>query len=183
MKVRGFRIVLAEVERALASHELVREAAVTTQGSPGEERLVAYLVPTGSTVPTPAELRVWLRDRVPEYMVPSAFISLAQLPLGHNGKFDRKKLPQVILSSTPRESGEGSLNSIETSLEEIWSEVLGIRPIDADDHFLDIGGDSLLASAIATRIQSRFQIDVSAMDILDQPTIRQLGCLILEKHS
>ncbi|HEX4138231.1 MAG TPA: non-ribosomal peptide synthetase [Bryobacteraceae bacterium] len=183
VKVRGFRIILAEVERALASHELVREAAVTTQGTLGEERLVAHFVPSGSPIPSPAELRAWLSDRLPDYMVPAAFSALAQLPLGDNGKLDRRALPEIVRATAEHEYGGHLSSALETSLEEIWGEVLGFHPIDADDHFLDVGGDSLLASAIATRIESRFQIDVSAENVFDQPTIRQLAKLILEKQA
>ncbi|HVR96558.1 MAG TPA: amino acid adenylation domain-containing protein, partial [Thermoanaerobaculia bacterium] len=147
VKVRGFRIELGEVEAALAEHPAVHRAAAVVHGRiQHERRLVAYATPVDGEAPTAAELRSYLRDRLPEPMVPSDVVLLDRLPLTPNGKVDRRALPAPELSA--RRSGgpvRAPRNDVELQLAGIWEELLGVSPIGVTDDFLELGGHSLLA--------------------------------------
>ncbi len=154
VKVRGFRIELGEVETALAGHPAVRDVVVVArEDEPRVKRLVAYVVPLpGAGEPPAAELRAYLRERLPEYMVPSAFVSLDALPVTPNGKLDRKALP------APRqdrpEPGDGFVEprtDAERRIAAVWAEVLRVPQVGVHDNFFELGGDSILSIQVVAR--------------------------------
>ena len=177
VKLRGFRIELTEIEMALGTHPDVRSCAVAVHGSsPETRRLVAYVVPTGSRAPAQSELRNYLASKLPQFMVPSAYISLQALPLTPNGKVDRRALPipdqvrpeQDRVYVAPRDN-------IEQQLSAIWEAVLGVKPIGVRDKFFDLGGHSLLAVRLITRIEKEFGRKLRLATVFQRPTIEQIG--------
>ncbi|HEV2148540.1 MAG TPA: amino acid adenylation domain-containing protein, partial [Longimicrobiaceae bacterium] len=179
VKVRGFRIELGEIEAALRSHPAVREAAAVVRedasGAPGDRRIVAYVVPVDGAAPAAAEMRVHVKARLPEYMVPSAFVSLETLPLNPNGKLDRRALP------APEASQGGGYVAPRTPTEEllagIFAEVLGLAPerVGARDDFFELGGHSLLATRAASRARVAFGVEVPLRAIFEAPTVAALA--------
>jgi thioesterase domain-containing protein/acyl carrier protein len=169
VKVRGYRIELGEIESVLASIGGVRQAAVIVrEDEVGDSRLVAYVV--GDHTVSASELRDRLQARLPEYMLPSAFVLMSELPLTPNGKLDRKALPKPELlqnSATvlaPRDN-------IETHLKAIWEEILGLEDIGVRDNFFELGGHSLKAVAISSRVAKMYQASFPVRMIFDCPTI------------
>ncbi|MET0395230.1 MAG: non-ribosomal peptide synthase/polyketide synthase, partial [Longimicrobiaceae bacterium] len=177
VKVRGFRIELGEIEAALRAHPAVAETvAVVREDAPGDRRIAAYLIPAaGAEAPPAGELRAWLRDRVPEYMVPSAFVALAELPLTPNGKLDRLALPapgeragagrEYVAPRTPTEEG----------VARAWAATLGIELVGAHDNFFDLGGHSLLLVQLHSRLQERFGAALSLAELFQHPTLADLA--------
>lgn len=153
VKVRGFRIELGEVETALSLHPEVREAvAMVREDVPGQKWLAAYIVLVNSqAVLTADSLREHLKQRLPDYMVPSAFVTLAALPLTPNGKVDRKGLPAPERFAANKEGYEAPRNEIEELLSTIWAQVLGLERVGIKDGFFDLGGDSILSIQIISR--------------------------------
>jgi aspartate racemase len=177
VKIRGFRIELGEIETVLEKHPLVNQTVVVAQEDrSGNKRIVAYIVPQSNSVPTATILRQFVQTKLPEYMVPSAFVILASLPLTPNGKIDRKALPipdQVTqLSETifvnPR-------NNVEVKLVGIWEKVLGIKPIGVKDNFFELGGDSLQAVRLFTETERAFKQKLPIVSLLKTPTIEELA--------
>lgn len=174
VKIRGFRIELGDIESALLSHGSVQEAAVIDRDdAAGGKSLVAYIVPRNGSI-DPAGLRGHLREKLPEYMVPSAFVPLKALPLSPNGKLDRKSLP------APAQSNEEAAyvapqTQIEEAMAQIWSQVLRRDRVGINDSFFEVGGHSLLATQVISRIRSRFDIDLPMPILFDAPTIAQLS--------
>jgi amino acid adenylation domain-containing protein len=203
VKVRGFRVELGEVESALLRHPGVRDAVVTAVAeaaggrhpdSAGGQRLVAYYVPEGAdgpTPPTPAELRIHLRESLPEHMVPSLFVPLAELPLNANGKVDRRALPapETRLAGEPRPAGEAEIaprtpprNPVEEVIAGIWEDLLGLdplghpgHPVGVDDDFFLLGGHSLLAIRLLSRLRAVLGADLTVQQVFDAPTIAGLA--------
>jgi amino acid adenylation domain-containing protein len=175
LKVRGYRIEPAEIESALLAHPAVYQAAVDAQPRPsGEKQLVAYIVPREGEAPA-AALRDHLRALLPEYMVPTAFVSLSRLPLNPNGKVDRGALPAPDDSS----NGNGSPRTpTEDLLREIWCAVLGVPSVDRGDNFFERGGHSLLAARLLARIRSVFQIDLALRAVFESPSLGEQARLI-----
>jgi amino acid adenylation domain-containing protein len=179
VKIRGFRIELGEVEAALTSHPGVESAvALARQDRPGDQRLVAYVVGRGDQA-TAAELRRALRERLPEVMIPSAFVFLPALPLTPNGKVDRKALPAP---DADRADLETAFVPPRTPLEQeaaaIWQAVLGVDRIGAHDSFWDLGGHSLLAMRLVSRIRDHFGVELSVRGIFEHPTLAGLAVRI-----
>jgi amino acid adenylation domain-containing protein len=175
VKVRGHRIEAGEIEAALKQRETVSEAVVVARDeADGEKRLVAYVVGRGETE-TPAALRQFLRTKLPEYMIPSAFVALAALPLTPNGKVDRKALP------APEQSGEseGGYVAPRTQTEEVlagvWASVLKVERVGVRDHFFDLGGHSLLATRILARVGELFRVKFPLRRFFETPTIEELA--------
>ena len=181
VKIRGFRIELGEIETILSRHPAVRECTVKVRkGEPGNDRLVAYFV-AEKRVPPAAELLRFLKDRIPEYMLPSAFVSLDTLPLTPNGKVDRKALPDTgtgrpLLGgvATPRDA-------VELKLAQIWEQVLNVRPIGIEDKFFDLGGHSLLAIKLIAQIEKVFSRRLRVGTVFQAPTIEQLAEILREE--
>ena len=157
VKIRGFRIELGEIEAAIAQHPSVRQAIVSVhQDLHGEKRMVAYVVGDPEHAPTVNDLRSFMKDKVPEYMVPSIFMLLDSLPAMPNGKVDRAALPKP--DQTRPEMGKtyvGPRDDLELQLTGLWEEVLGIRPIGVTDNFFELGGHSLLAVRLFALIDKR----------------------------
>jgi amino acid adenylation domain-containing protein len=181
VKVRGFRVELGEIESALARHPAVREAAVAARpDAAGEMSLAAYIVMrAGTEAKSAGELRRWLSDLVPEYMIPSAFVSLEALPLTPNGKVDRAALPDPDGARlTDGAAFVPPRGPIEAVLAETWEELLRGRQIGAHDNFFDRGGHSLLALQLLARVRRTFEIEVPLENFLDEPTLSRLAGIV-----
>ena len=177
VKVRGFRIELGEIEEALREQTGIQAVTVVVrEDAPGQKRLVAYIVPEPDGVPAVSELRALLGQRLPEYMVPSAYVFLEALPLTPNGKVDRKALPELDLT---RAEGEQPLiaprDEIEYQLVRIWEELLGVAPIGVTDSFFELGGHSLLAVRLMGRIEQKLGRSVPLVALFQGPTVEQLA--------
>ncbi|MFL5351286.1 amino acid adenylation domain-containing protein, partial [Archangium sp.] len=171
VKVRGFRIELGEIESALDKHPGVRQSVVLARESKsGDPRLVAYLTSSGQQAPTPAELRTFLKQHLPEYMVPSAFMVLEQLPLTPNGKVNRKALPAP---EAPTDSAAyiAPRTPTEEKLAALWAEVLSVPRVGAEDNFFELGGHSLLAMRALSRLRATLQVELSVRALFEAPTL------------
>ncbi|WP_146192724.1 non-ribosomal peptide synthetase, partial [Streptomyces sp. A244] len=182
VKVRGFRIEPGEIEEALAGHPQVRSAVVTAWGEDEHRRLVAYLVPADHAdgMPAVAELREHLRRSVPEFMVPSVFVELADLPLAPNGKLDRAALPEPEQGRPEADTSAAPTGAVEELLAGIWTSVLGIDRVGAEDNFFELGGHSLLATRVISRIRNVLGAEVPLAALFDQPTVRGLAATVAE---
>jgi aspartate racemase len=177
VKLRGFRVELGEVESTLAQHPRVRDAAVVVRpGGGGDKRLVAYVVPDGALAAP--DLRDLLRTKLPEYMVPSAFVLLERLPLTANGKVDRTRLPEPEESREPVEAVVPPRNDEERQLVAIWEDVLGVSGIGPRDNFFDLGGHSLLALRMFVRLEQSLRIRLPIATLFEAPTIEELAAVI-----
>ena len=183
VKVRGLRIELGEIEAALREHLEVREAVVIVQEErPGNQRLVAYIVPNQESTPTASALRHFLAKQLPDYMVPSVFVLLQALPLSPNGKLDRKALPvPQQLRQEAQKTFVAARDELERHLTEIWQEVLGIQPIGIKDNFFALGGHSLLAMGMFAQIEQKLGEHLPLTTLLQAPTIEQLATIIHQK--
>jgi amino acid adenylation domain-containing protein len=176
VKIRGFRIELGEIESALTQHPAVKDAVVIVrEDTPGDKRLVAYLISRGDP-PSTDELRSQVKQNLPEYMVPSAFVMLASFPLTTNGKVDRRALPapdiQALMDTSefvaPR-------NPSEETLAAIWSEVLRVASVGVHDNFFELGGHSLLATQVIARVQKHWRRDVPLRTLFEHPTVAEFS--------
>jgi amino acid adenylation domain-containing protein len=181
-KIRGFRIELGEIEANLMAHPLVREAVVVATGNtPEAGQLTAYVASHDGAALRPEELRNFLRTRLPLYMVPVSFVELAELPLLPSGKVDRRALLEPATGGIfPDRLHIEARNQVERGLAAIWSELLGIKEISVTDNFFDLGGNSLLAMQVLSRIRRAFQVEVSIRSLFDGPTIEALGHAVEE---
>ncbi|WP_159104740.1 non-ribosomal peptide synthetase [Plantactinospora sp. BB1] len=207
VKIRGFRVETGEVEAALTRHPAVRQAVVVPDGPTGEARLTAYVVPAGDpgADPWPA-IRAELRRSLPEYMVPAALVTVAEFPLTPNGKIDRAALSAARPTAEPSDAeaaglsdgeaaglsdGEAAelsgaeaagsarpLTETERLLAEIWSDVLGVPAVAADDNFVDLGGHSLLAMQVLWRIQDARGVELALRSVFDAATLAELAATV-----
>jgi hypothetical protein len=176
VKVRGFRIEPGEIEAALRDQEEVREAIVLAREDvPGDPRLVAYLVPAAGRIPDPAELRRHLRARLPEYMVPAAFVVVEQIPITPNGKVDRRALPAPGREWAERGSYAAPRTREEKLLASIWAGVLGVERVGVHDSFFDLGGHSLLLPQVQRRVSEAFQTRLPMVELFRHPTVAALA--------
>jgi amino acid adenylation domain-containing protein len=182
VKVRGFRIELGEIEMVLSQHPAVREAVVIVCGDE-DKRLIAYLAPRHDQRTALSELRQYLKQRLPEYMIPSGYVWLETIPLTSNGKLDRKALPATdeVGIARGREYVAPS-GPVEEALAGIWSGLLGVEKVGAHDDFFELGGHSLLLTQVVSRIRLAFSLDLPLRAIFDAPTIKQLGFTIAAEH-
>ncbi len=181
VKVRGFRVEPEEVEQVLREHPSLSQAAVAArERSPGDLRLVAYTVARPGLAPEAHELRQFLVERVPEYMVPSAFVVLPSLPETPSGKVDRKALPEPDWGLALSGRFVAPQSDTERRLAEIWEELLDVRPVGVRDPFFDLGGNSLLAMRMVSRIRTSegFRGAVSIRDVFVHQTIAELARLL-----
>ncbi len=180
VKLRGFRIELAEIENTLGQYPKVREAAVLVrEDRPGDKRLVAYVVQRQNHRLTIDDLKSHLKKKLPEFMVPSVFVVLESFPLTPNGKVDRKTLP-VPAANRPEiiERYREPRSGMEEMLASIWAEVLNVKRVGACDNFFDLGGHSLLAIRVVQCIEKRIGRPVRMADIFRAPTVEQLSKLL-----
>ncbi|MFI5972307.1 non-ribosomal peptide synthase/polyketide synthase [Streptomyces sp. NPDC051452] len=150
VKVRGFRIELGEVEAALARHPAVTAAAARVVEQDGHRRLVGYAVPRAATLPDPADLRAFLARSLPDHLIPALVVPLERLPLGATGKLDRRALPAPEWAAQGSDGGRPPRTETERTLAAIWSEVLGVLEVGADDNYFNLGGDSVLGIQIVS---------------------------------
>jgi amino acid adenylation domain-containing protein len=175
VKLRGFRIELAEIEARLRNHPGVSEASVLIRGQAAEKSLVAYVTPRSSTRPTAADLRTQLRAVLPEYMVPGAFVVLDHLPLTTNGKVDRRALPEPSSETLEAESFAAPVGETEVQLAEIWREVLQVARLSRHADFFDLGGHSLLATQAVIRARALWSIELAFSALFKAPTLQQFA--------
>jgi acyl-coenzyme A synthetase/AMP-(fatty) acid ligase len=182
VKIRGHRIELGEVEFTLRQHPGTRECVVVAREENGDKRLAAYLVSkTGSEVPTAIDLRYFLEERLPRYMVPATFTFLEALPLTPNGKIDRNALPGPDVSRAgDAQSLQQPRSPAEETVASIWRDVLGAKEIGVFDNFFDLGGHSLLMTQVLARIRGAFQIQLVMRRFFDNPTIAGLASAVEE---
>lgn len=178
VKVRGFRVELAEIEAVLTRELPVTAAVVTATGENEGQRLFAYLVPAAGPLPPRTEIRRILSRQLPDYMVPAAFVPVAELPLSPSGKLDRRALPPPQRTDYPDVGSETPRDALERSLAGIWSEVLGLAGIGADDNFFHLGGSSLSALRVLSRLREAHGVLVPAEALFDAPTVRQLAAAV-----
>jgi non-ribosomal peptide synthase protein (TIGR01720 family) len=179
VKIHGFRIEPGEVESRLLRHQAVREAAavVCETGASGK-RLVAYVVPEAQAEPSPSELRAFVAAGLPDYMVPSAFVTLEALPLTPAGKVDRRALPDPDLAEVHRPEGRvAPRTEVERTLAAIWERILGVETVGVHDDFLDLGGDSILVIQAVARAR-RAGLALTPRLLLEHPTIDALARVV-----
>jgi len=176
VKIRGYRIDVAEIESALLDHAAIKEAVVTArQEASGDTVLVAYLVPVQGCVPPNSELRRFLQVTLPDYMVPSAFVTLEALPLTPNGKLDYRALPaRERLRPELEVAYVAPKSEIEQDIATIWQEVLSLEKVGVQDNFFDLGGHSLLLAKVQSKLQAILQRDLPIVDLFEHPTINTL---------
>ncbi|HSF40969.1 MAG TPA: amino acid adenylation domain-containing protein [Thermoanaerobaculia bacterium] len=176
VKVRGFRIELGEIESALGRHPAVAQAVVSAvAGREGEARLAAYLVPREGVAPGAAELRAFLRERLPEPMVPSAFVVLTSLPLTPNGKIDRQALPAPEPPEAVRAAYEPPGSGLERTIAEVWRGLLGLERVGLHDNFFDLGGHSLLMARVQSELRKRLERPLGMVELFSHPTVGSLA--------
>jgi acyl carrier protein len=195
VKVRGHRIELGEIESALSEHEAVKEAVLLARGDGGEDvRLVAYLVTsetsearkTGEPV-TASELRRFLKQKLPDYMIPAAFVMLDAMPLTPNGKVDRRALSAT--ATHPAEPGDDHLEFIapqtdlERTIARVWQEALRVERLSIHDNFFDLGGHSLLMAHVHAKLREVLQTDVPVIELFKYPTITSLAKYFNQKQN
>ena len=174
VKVRGFRVELGEIEAALRQHEGVREATVVARKDTGDKHLVAYLVPRGNL--RTEEVREFLQTRLPDYMMPSVFVTLEALPLTPMGKVDRRALPEPTEIKREAEKGfVAPIDELELKLTRIWEQVLRVNPIGTDENFFELGGHSLLAVKLFAEIEKNFGKNLPLATLFQAPTVGQLA--------
>jgi amino acid adenylation domain-containing protein len=180
VKVRGFRIELGEIEQALTAHPAVSAAVVTAREHAGDTRLVAYLA--GAGMPASTEVAAFLRDSLPEYMVPSAFVLLTAFPLTPNGKIDRAALPEpefgrAALRTPYRAPGD----ALEEAIAGVFGGLLGVDEVGVDDDFFVLGGHSLLATQVTTRLRSVLGVELPLRELFERPTVAGLADRLRER--
>jgi len=178
VKVRGYRIEPGEIEARLMERDGVREAAVEVREDAGDRRLVAYWA--GSDEVEVERLRAHLLERLPEYMVPAAYVRLEALPLTPNGKVDRAALPAPEGDAYARRGYEAPMGETEAALAGVWAEVLGVERVGRWDHFFDLGGHSLLASRLVSRVQQVLEVDLALSDVFERPVMSLLAQQVLD---
>jgi hypothetical protein len=177
IKLRGFRIELGEIEAVLGEHSMVRQAVVLAREDvPGDKRLVAYIVPAEVAGAATETLRAYVRERLPEYMLPSAYVVLEHLPLTPNGKVDRRALPAPEYD---RNMLGGAFvaprNSLEELMAEVWREVLKREQVSVHDNFFELGGHSLLAAQVVARLARLLKVELPLRRMFEAPTIAELA--------
>jgi amino acid adenylation domain-containing protein len=185
VKVRGFRIEMGEIEARLAEHGAIQDVAVVARGEGANKQLIAFYRAKATTAERLAEvpseeLRGHLRNTLPEYMVPSAFVSLAAIPLNPNGKVDRRTLAKMDVSMSSRRESVGPRSETERRLTAVWAEVLGRAPetIGVYDNFFELGGHSLLATQVISKIRGQMEIELPLEALFERPTVAEIAELL-----
>ena len=182
VKVRGFRIELGEIETVLSQHPTVREVVVLArEDTPGDRRLVAYVVPAAASEIPSGILRHYLHTKLPDYMVPAAFVQLEALPLLPNGKVDRRSLPAPQWDRQATEAYVPPSNDLEKTIAGIWQDLLPVDQVGLDDSFFELGGHSLLIVQAHRRLSKMTDRELSITDMFRYPTIRALSQYLSQK--
>jgi len=185
VKIRGHRIELGEIEAVLIEHPAVREGVVLArEDNPGDQRLVAYAVVSPGMNISASELRGYLREKLPDYMVPTTLMFLESLPFSPNGKLDRKSLlaPDPTRAEL-KETYIAPRTATEEVLAGIWAEMLKVEQVGVHDDFFDLGGHSLLAVQIVSRIRGAFSIEFPLRSLFEMPTIAEIAAMIEQNHA
>ncbi|TBR57179.1 non-ribosomal peptide synthetase, partial [Westiellopsis prolifica IICB1] len=178
VKIRGFRIELGEIEAVLSQYPHVQANCVIARSDTAtDQRLIAYIVAQAEQTPTTRELRQFLKSKLPDYMVPSAFVILESLPLTPSGKIDRRALP-IPSQRTPLDTFVSPRNQLELQLVQIWSKILKLDNVGVKDNFFDLGGHSLLAPYLIAQIKQHFGKDIPLATIFQHPTIEELAIIV-----
>jgi amino acid adenylation domain-containing protein len=184
VKIRGFRIELGEIEAVLNQHPSVKACAVLArEDAPGDKRLVAYVVAQDDSTLVPNGLRGFLKRKLPDYMLPSAFVRLDALPHTPNGKLDRRALPTPDQTRDLQASYVAPRTHSETILAAIFAEVLKINQVGLNDNFFDLGGHSLLATQVISRVKKTFEIDLQLRALFESSTVAGLSKIIVQKQA
>lgn len=185
VKIRSFRVDVGEVEAELAVHPGVKEVAVIGKKDHSENtRLVAYLVPHSQPSPTVSSLRAFLKDRLPDHMIPTAFVTLDKLPLLSAGKVDRRALPDPGHARPELDTPSVTPGTaIERELCRIWTQVLGLGQLGIHDNFFDLGGDSLMATRVVSQVIETFQVDFPLKALFDSPTVAEMAIVVAQKQA
>jgi len=182
VKIRGYRIELGEIEETLRQHPAVQDAAaIARDDGSGNKGLVAYVVLDPDKLPSISNLRGYLQEKLPEYMVPSAFVTLESLPLTPNGKLDRRALPQKCDRVSEETAFTEPQTPTEKELAQIWMAVLELEKVGTNEIFFDIGGHSLMAMQLVSRVRMRFGVELPLYDFYAAPTIQNLAELVEEE--
>jgi acyl carrier protein len=183
VKIRGYRIELGEIEATLAEHPNIHQAVVVARkDGPGEQKLVGYFVRKGDGLLAANDLRDFLRKKLPEHMVPYAYVQLDVLPLTVNGKVDRAVLPPPVVAILAEPAG-GAPTQLEQTIVDAWRQALGASRIGPNDNFFDLGGDSLSLATVHTNLQKSLTLEVSITDLFAFPTVRSLALHLSGKPS
>ncbi|MDF5719515.1 MAG: amino acid adenylation domain-containing protein [Rhizonema sp. PD37] len=193
VKIRGYRIELGEIEVLLSQHSKVQQVVVVVRSDhPDDKYLTAYVVPVQTTkasfqesAPTIADLRHFLKQKLPDYMIPSVYVILDSLPLTPNGKVDRQALPTTEGLRLDKEAEYVAPRTlVEEMLAKIWAEVLSVEKLGIDDNFFDLGGHSLKATRVLSRVQEAFQVELPLHSLFEEPTIAKFSQVIEKiKHN
>jgi amino acid adenylation domain-containing protein/thioester reductase-like protein len=176
VKIRGFRIELGEIEAIMSQYKLLQaNCAIVREDTPGDKRLVAYIVPQPEQTLTTSVLRQFLKSKLPEYMIPSAFVTLESLPLTPNGKVNRRALPAPEPNNELLEKYVAPRNPIEEILSLIWQQVLKVELVGRHDNFFELGGHSLLATQLISRVRSSLKVELPLRELFAAPTIAELS--------
>lgn len=180
VKIRGFRIEIGEIETALRKRDDVKETVVVArEDATGEQRLVAYVVPAREAAPTVTELRRFLKDVLPEHMIPSTFVPVRVMPLTPNGKIDRRALPAPDKSDLMvKDKLAEPTDMLEARLVTIWENALDVRPIGVRHNFFELGGHSLVAVRVMQRMEEAFGMNLPIATLLQAPTIEQFAQIV-----
>jgi len=180
LKIRGVRIEPGEIAAVIAEHPTVRQAVVLPQPDHhGEKRLIAYVVPNAGATTSADELELFCAQQLPDVMIPWVFVPLDTLPLGPNGKLDRKALPQADLSHRQTASEYvPPRNETETAIAGLWTQLLDIQQIGVHDNFFQLGGHSLSATRLVSMIHESFEIDLPLKQVFESPTVEALALVI-----
>ena len=182
IKIRGYRVELGEIETTLAQHLAIREAiAMVREDHSGDKRLVAYLVARREQSFDVSDVRKYLKQRLPEYMIPSALVRLDELPLTPSGKVDRGLLPAP--GSVQRSEFIAPRTPVEEKIAEIWAEVLRVDRVGMDDNFFELGGHSLLATQVVSRMRAILKLDIPLRSLFEAPTVGDLATVITRQQT
>jgi amino acid adenylation domain-containing protein len=184
VKIRGYRIELAEVEAALLDHHGVKEATVVSrEGQSGNSQLVAYVVPATKLAPRVSDLRKFLKQKLPDHMIPTAFVSLDKLPLTPTGKINRHSLPEPDYFRPELETPfVPARNAIERKLTSIWAGVLSVDRVGIHDDFFDLGGHSLAATRVVSQVIKEFQSEIPLRVLFQSPTVAVMAEVVAKHH-
>jgi acyl carrier protein len=185
VKIRGFRVEPGEVEAALRQYPGVRDAIVLVrEDNPGDKRLVGYVLVAEGVELNAGALRNFMKERLPDYMTPSAFVSLQTWPLTTNGKIDRRVLPAPDQNGyQPNEEFQQPRNEVEETLTGLWADALKLPAVGIHDNFFELGGHSLLAMRLMSRVRQRFQMEIELRVLFESPTVAGMAALIEEGQS
>ena len=181
-KIRGFRVELGEVERILQSHPHIKTSIVVVREDNGSKRLVAYGLPAGSdgSQATPTEVRQFVAETLPQYMVPSVFMWLPALPLTPNGKVNTKALPTPAVVSS--QDQVPPRNKTEQLLAQIFAQILSLESVGIYDDFFELGGHSLLATQLVAQLLNRFEVEITVIDLFEATTVATLARRVEQKQ-